>query len=240
MLKRVVCTLAGMLVLAIGASSLGAEASQAVQPTGLTPEEAQDGFVSIFNGKNLKGWVGLNGNTDSYYAKDGLLICKDLGKEHIFTEKEYANFILRLEIKLDSGSNNGVGIRDQISRQPHLEGNEIQVLDDTYYPCWKHGQKRELKVYQYHGSLYGVLPAKTGHLKPVGEWNEEEIVCDGRHLKVTLNGTVILDCDLDKVQPIDEHEHPGLKYAAGRIGLHAHGNHGAEVFFRNLRIKELK
>ncbi len=207
--------------------------------TGLSAAEAREGFVSIFDGKSLKGWVGLGGRTDSYYVKDGMLICKDTGKDHIFTEKEYANFILRLEIKLDTGSNNGVGVRDRISPQPHLEGNEIQVLDDSYFPCWKHGQKLELKPYQYHGSLYGVVPAKRGHLKPPGQWNEEEILCDRRHLRVTLNGVVIVDCNLDEVQPIDGHEHPGLKYEKGRIGLHAHGNYGAEVFFRNIRIKEL-
>ena len=85
-----------------------------------------------------------------------------------------------------------------------------------------------------------MVPAKPGHLKPAGEWNDEEIVCDGRRVKVTLNGTEIVDADLDAVQPIDGHEHPGLKYEKGRIGLHAHGNYGAEVFFRNMRIKELK
>jgi len=207
---------------------------------GLSPQEVQEGFVNIFDGKSLNGWVGLKGSTDSYYAKDGMLICKDVGKEHIFTDKEYANFVLRLEIKLDSGSNNGIGVRDRISAQPHLEGNELQVLDDSYYPCWKHGRKQELREYQYHGSLYGVVPAKRGALKPPGEWNQQEIVCDGRRLTVRLNGAVIIDCNLDEVQPIDHLEHPGLKYDKGRIGLHAHGNHGAEVFFRNLRIKELK
>jgi hypothetical protein len=226
-----------LFVLFAGAFSQAAEGDQSRD---LSPEEVRDGFVSLFDGKTLKGWVGLKGNTDSYYVKDGMLICKDTGKEHIFTEKEFANFILRLEIKLDTGSNNGVGVRDKISAQPHLEGNELQVLDDSYFPCWKHGQKRELKPYQYHGSLYGVVPAKHGHLKPTGEWNQQEIVCDGRHLKVTLNGTVIVECDMDKVIPMDHLAHPGLKYEKGRIGLHAHGNYGAEVFFRKIRIKELK
>lgn len=203
---------------------------------------AEEGFVSIFNGKNLDGWIGLSGNKNDHYVKDGMLIVKDTAHDHLFTEKEYANFIFRFEIKLDTGSNNGIGIRDKITKIPHLEGNELQVLDDSYFPCVKHGRKLELKEYQYHGSLYGVVPAKRGHLKPVGEWNQEEIICDGRKLKVILNGTAIVDVDLDKVKPIDGHdkEHAGLKYEKGHIGLHAHGNYGAEVFFRNLRVKELK
>ena len=102
------------------------------------------------------------------------------------------------------------------------------------------GDPIELKDYQHHGSIYGLVPAKTGHLKPAGEWNDEEIVCDGRRVVVTLNGTVIVDADLDTVLSLDGHQHPGLKYQRGRISLHAHGNYGAEVFFRNLRVKELK
>jgi hypothetical protein len=207
-----------------------------VSPAALSPEEVAEGFVPIFDGKSLDGWEGLNGTTDSYYVSDGVLVCKSTGKVHIFTEKEYANFILRLEIKLDPGGNNGVGIRTRKDRAPHLFGMEIQVLDDAYYAD---GDPIKLKDYQHHGSIYGVVPAKTGHLRPAGEWNEEEIVCNGRHVKVALNGAVIVDADLDEVEPIDGHEHPGLKYEKGRISLHAHGNYGAEVFFRNLRVKEL-
>ena len=205
-------------------------------PTKLCPKEAADGFVPIFNGKNLDGWVGLKGTTDSYYVKDGVLICKEKGKEHIFTEKEFSNFILRLDIKMDAGGNNGVGIRTRKDKAPHIYGMESQVLEDSYYAD---GKPIKLKGYQHHGSIYGVVPAKTGHLKPAGQWNQEEIICNGRHVKITLNGTVIVDADLDKVTPLDGHEHPGLKYKKGCISLHAHGNYGAEVFFRNLRVKEL-
>jgi hypothetical protein len=205
--------------------------------TGLAPKEAAEGFVPIFNGKNLDGWVGLDGTTDSYYVKDGMLICKDTGKVHIFTEKEFANFILRLQIKLDPGGNNGIGIRTKKDKAPHIHGMELQVLEDDYYAD---GDPIKLKDYQHHGSIYGVVPAKTGHLKPAGEWNDEEVICDGRHVKVILNGAVIVDADLDKVQPVDGNEHPGLKYEKGCISLHAHGNYGAEVFFRKMRVKELK
>ena len=206
----------------------------------------ESGFVPIFNGRDLDGWQGIGGDTSSYYAEDGQLICKDTGKIHIFTVKEYANFILRLEIKMDPGGNNGIGIRTKVSKQPHIEGTEAQVLDDPYYdrgiplPGKDPKEWPKLKDYQHHGSLYGVVPAKPGHLKPAGEWNQQEIVCDGRRVKVTLNGAVIVDADLDQVKPIDGQEHPGLFYTKGFIGLHAHGNYGAKVYFRNLRVKELK
>ena len=200
------------------------------------PPQGEDGFVSIFDGKSLGGWAGLGGDTSSYYVKRGMLICKPDGKVHIFTDKQYANFILRLQIKLDPGGNNGIGIRAQRSSQPHLDGMEIQVLDDDYYAD---GDPIKLKNYQHHGSIYGVVPAKTGHLKPAGQWNDEEILCDGSRLRVTLNGTVIVDADLSTVQPIDGNTHPGLKHDKGHIGLHAHGNYGAEVSFRNMRLKQL-
>jgi len=213
---------------------LAAEAKSPADAAGLSPEEAAEGFVPIFDGRTLAGWVGVGGSTESYYVEDGVLICKEDGKEHIFTEKEFSDFILRLEIKLEPGGNNGIGIRADVDRQPHLFGMEIQVLDDS---APKH---ENLKPYQYHGSIYGVVPTKRGALKPPGEWNHEEIFCQGRRVKVTLNGQVIVDADLDKItEPtMDGKEHPGLKYTKGRIGLHAHGN-GEKVFFRNLRVKQL-
>ncbi len=232
---RLLC-LTGFLFLMGSIVAYGEDAKPA-SPSGLCPKEATEGFVPLFDGKSLAGWAGLNDDTSSYYVKDGILICKDTGKVHIFTEKEYANFVLRLQIKLDPGGNNGIGIRAQMSRAPHLYGMEIQVLEDPYYDD---GDPIKLKNYQHHGSIYGVVPAKTGHLKPAGQWNDEEIICDGRHVRVTLNGAVIVDADLDKVEPLDGQDHPGLKYEKGHIGLHAHGNYGAEVFFRNIRIKELK
>ena len=85
-------------------------------------------------------------------------------------------------------------------------------------------------------------PRQARPLKPLGEWNSEEILCQGRHVKITLNGTVIVDADLDKVlqerggKTIDGHEHPGLKRTKGYIALLGHTY---RVEFRNLRIKEL-
>ncbi len=221
---RMTCLVAVML---LAASSLLAG--------DLPKEEVDQGFVKIFNEKNLDNWVGLKGSTDSYYIEGDTLICKATGHEHIFTKKEFADFILRLQIKLEPGGNNGVGIRTKVSKVPHLEGMEAQVLDDPSPRYTK------LKPYQFHGSIYGVVPAKTGHLKPTGQWNTEEIICQGSHVKVTLNGTVIVDVDLDKIErpTLDNKEHPGLKYKKGRISLHAHGNYGARVFFRNVRVKEL-
>ncbi len=94
--------------------------------------------------------------------------------------------------------------------------------------------------YQYHGSVYGVIPAERGFLKPVGEWNEEEIIADGTKIKVTLNGHVILDGDIEPSisnGTMDHKEHPGLKNKKGHIGFLGHGS---VVYFRNIMIKTLE
>jgi len=111
---------------------------------------------------------------------------------------------------------------------------EIQILDDTS------PKYQGLKPYQFHGSIYGVVPAKQGHLKPVGEWNSQEVIADGRHIAVKLNGTTILDADIDKAATpatIDGRDHPGLKNDKGHIGFCGHGDY---LELRNLRIKILQ
>jgi hypothetical protein len=140
---------------------------------------------------------------------------------------------LRLEFKLPPAGNNGVGIRAPLNGQPSYDGMEIQIIDDgdKKYASW-------LQPYQMHGSIYGVVAAKRGFLKPVGQWNEQEIIADGPHIKVTLNGTVINDADLSKItEPTVDHKpHPGVHNKKGYIGWLGHGD---PVAFRNVRIKEL-
>lgn len=198
----------------------------AEQPSAcLTPEEKEQGFVCLFDGTSLDQW---QGDIQGYVIENGVLVCKPGG--NLYTKKEYGDFIFRFEFKLTPNANNGVGIRTPLGCDPAYCGMEIQILDDS-------GDKyKNLQPYQYHGSIYGVVPAERGHLKPVGEWNSEEILCDGRHVRVTLNGVVIVDANLDEVQPMDHREHPGLKREKGYIGFLGHGT---RVEFRNIRIKEL-
>jgi len=189
----------------------------------------EEGFVSLFNGKDLSGWTG---DTKGYLAEDGMIVCKPGGV--LYTEKEYSDFIFRFEFKLTPGANNGIGIRWPGKGDAAYAGMEIQILDDTAEKYAK------LQPYQYHGSIYGIVPAKRGHLKPVGEWNVEEISAIGPHIKVTLNGVVIVDANLDEIKQTDNmhdlKKHPGLHNKSGRIGFLGHGS---VVWFRNIRIKDL-
>jgi hypothetical protein len=195
---------------------------------GLSDQEKQEGFVSLFNGKDLDGWVG---SVNGYEAKDGVLVCVKGKGGNLLTKGEYKDFAFRFEFKLEPGANNGVGIRAPLEGNAAYSAMEIQILDDGHekYKGW-------LKDYQVHGSVYGVVAAKRGFLKPTGEWNSEEIRCQGPHITVTLNGEVIVDANLDQAKPQDGQDHPGLKNEKGHIGFLGHGD---QLEFRNLRVKEL-
>ena len=188
--------------------------------------------MSLFDGKTLAGWQIVGQKGSGYGVENGLLVCPADGGGNLFTTKEYANFILRFEFRLFEGSNNGIGIRAPLAGDAAYAGMEIQILDD--------GAPRyqgKLKPAQYHGSIYDVVPAKQGFKKPTGEWNSEEITAKGRLITVVLNGTTIVDADLDSVRdPAVLKRHPGLARTSGHIGLLGHGT---RVEFRNFRIQEL-
>jgi hypothetical protein len=201
--------------------------------------DAERGFTPIFNGRDLTGWVYGTGARNQakvgngYQIRDGgEIYCTVTDGGNLFTEKEYADFALRFEFKLSPGANNGIGIRAPLTGNVAYEGIEIQVLDEANE---KYAGK--IRPEQFHGSVYDLFAAEPGHLKPVGEWNSEEIVARGRHITVKLNGHTITDANLDAMA--DEaklKKHPGIKRTSGHIGFLGHGS---EVAFRNLRIKEL-
>jgi HEAT repeat protein len=198
----------------------------------LTPEERSEGFVALFNGSNLNGWVG---DTIAYGVKDGLIVTipsrGNIG--NLYAEKEYSDFNFRFEFQLTPAANNGVGIRAPLTGDAAYVGMELQILDDTS------PEYATLQPYQYHGSVYGVIPSRRGYQKPVGDWNYEEIIARGTQIKIILNGTTIVDGDI--VGPrdngtMDHKDHPGLKNKSGHIGFLGHGS---LVKFRNIRVKEL-
>lgn len=198
----------------------------------LTPAEMAEGFVSLFNGRNLDNWTG---NKDSYIVEDGLLVVKPTEGSggNLYTEKEYGDFVFRFEFMLTPGANNGLGIRAPLTGDAAYVGMELQILDNTA-PIYAN-----LQPYQYHGSVYGVIPAKRGYHKPVGEWNSEEVIVRGTSIRVILNGTIIVDGDIADARDngtMDHNDHPGLKRETGHIGFLGHGS---LLWFRNIRIKEL-
>ena len=203
------------------------------EPFKLSPEEEKEGFNVLFDGTNMYEWAG---NTVDYTSQDGTisLVPSRGSGGNLYTKKEYGNFIFRFEFQLTPSANNGLGIRTPMEGDAAYVGMELQIIDNEH-PVYKN-----LQEYQYHGSVYGVIPAKRGFLKPTGEWNYQEVIADGDHIKITLNGEVILDGNIREAAKdgtIDGKKHPGLFNEKGHIGFLGHGS---PVKFRNIRIKELK
>ena len=192
----------------------------------LSDEEKADGFQLIFNGQNLDGW---RGDTTGYIVEDGVIICKPGG--NLYLPKDYKNFVIRFDFQVPPNGNNGLGIRAEMGKDAAYYGMEIQILDD-YADCYK-----TLQPYQYHGSIYGVVPVKRGFTKPAGQWNTEEVIADGSHITVKINGEVVTDADIANIkETMDHRDHPGLHNESGAIGFLGHG---AKVMFKNVRVKEL-
>jgi hypothetical protein len=210
----------------IAVREIGAdEANQILAKHGAT------GFHPIFNGQNLADWAGP---VENYEVKDGILQCKPHKGGTIYYNKEFADFVARVEFKLPPGGNNGLAIR-------HPGGNvdpayvamcELQILDDGHPKYAK-----TLDARQAHGSAYGMVPAQRGYLRPVGQWNFEEVTVKGSTIQVELNGTVILDTDLSKVKDYMAHSaHPGKDRTSGYFGFAGHSD---PVEFRNVMIKTI-
>ena len=197
--------------------------------TAASQAPAEAGFVSLFNGRDLDGWTGA---VEGYEVKDGAIACKAGKGGTLFTTRQYRNFVVRLEFKLPPAGNNGLAIRYPGTGDPAYAGmTELQVLDD---PNPKYAT---LDPRQAHGSAYGMVPSIRGHLKPVGEWNQEEVTVTGSTIKVVLNGTTILDTDLAGVTAfMADSPHPGKDRTEGHFGFAGHSD---PVAFRNVRIREL-
>ncbi|MCR5760011.1 MAG: DUF1080 domain-containing protein [Bacteroidales bacterium] len=212
----------------------------------LTPEEVAEGFEMLFDGTSLDKW---QGNKECYVPMNGTIyVSANYGATgNLYTNKKYKDFIYRFEFCfLREGVNNGVGIRTPMGVDAAYDGMcEVQILDHDA-PMYD-----GLREYQVHGSVYGIIPAKRIKHKPLGEWETEEIIVRGTHVKVTVNGEVIVDGDVRKVckghnvapdggsenkYTVDHRNHPGLFNKEGYISFCGHGE-GLKI--RNVRIKEL-
>ncbi len=213
----------------------------------LPADEAKEGFKVLFDGTSLNEFVG---NKTNYVTKDGTIFVTAQygGSGNLYTKEEYGNFVLRFEFAfVNPGVNNGIGIRTPMGVDAAYDGMEIQVLDhhSPIYAGW-------LKPQQHHGAVYGIIKPEIITFPELGTWNTEEIYANGDHIRVTVNGQVILDgnireaCQGHNVAPdgsnknpytLDHRNHPGLFNEKGHIGLLGHG---PGIKFRNIRIKELK
>ena len=222
------------------------EKAKPFTPSQLTAEEKKQGFEMLFDGTNLDKW---QGDLEGYIPVNGTIyVSANYGSTgNLYTKKEYRNFVYRFEFCfLREGVNNGVGVRTPMGVDAAYDGMcEVQILDHDA-PMYAN-----LREYQVHGSVYGVIPAKRIVHKPLGEWSTEEIRVEGDHIKVTVNGEVIVDgnirtaCKGHNVAPkngqenpytVDHRNHPGMFNKKGYISFCGHGE-GLKI--RNVRILDL-
>ncbi len=201
----------------------------AAEANALIAARDEHGFTTIFNGKDWTGWTGP---VENYEIVDGALRCKPKSGGTIYTTRTYADFVVRLEFMLPPAGNNGLAIRYPGQGDAAYAGmTELQVLD-TEAPAYA-----TLDPRQAHGSAYGMAAARRGYLRPVGEWNVQDVTVKGSTIVVELNGTRILDADLSTITEfLDGKAHPGKDRTEGHFGFAGHRD---PVAFRNVRIKTL-
>jgi hypothetical protein len=203
----------------------------------LLASKGGEGYKPIFNGKDLEGWTANNGTgpVDMMKAENGVIVWQEKKGGTPYWNEELTDFQARVEFKLPPGGNNGLAIRYPGKGNTAYDGMcESQVLDDNYEKV-----RGTIDPRQAHGSAYGMVAAARGYQHPIGEWNFEEVTVKGSTIKVELNGTVILDTDLSKVdmETVMAHSaHPGKDRKSGFFGFAGHND---PVAFRNVLIKKL-
>jgi hypothetical protein len=201
-------------------------------PAWLTADDKNppEGFMALFNGKDLTGWKVHAGKMDAWGVDNGVMYVQGGGGGWLITEKEFGDYEMRLEYKVPVNGNSGVAARAPLKGDPAYQGMEIQILDD-YGPAYT-----KLNPAQYTGSIYGVVPPAKRVTKHAGEWNQMTITCKGRKVKVEINGTVVVDANLDDYTDKHAKAHPGLLRDKGHVGFQSHDG---RVEFRNIYLKVL-
>ena len=196
-------------------------------------QKKEKGFTKLFDGTSMNSW---QGNTEEYVLEEGCIVMKptqEMGG-NLYSKQVFDDFILRFDFQLTPGANNGLGIRhDMVANDKGYSGMEIQILDN------EDPQYKDLKPYQYHGSVYGIAAAKRGYLQKPGQWNTQEIIAKGDEITVKVNGIVILETNL-KAALKDKPKDSYMKAVLNKTGHIAFLGHGSIVKFKNIRIKELR
>lgn len=244
-MKRTAFKKIGISLLAI---SLIACADKNIKKDTVTSDqpETETGWISLFDGKTLKGWHGFNkkGEVKNWTIEDSALVCLgaaqgDTGGD-IVSDKEFENFELTWDWKITKGGNSGVMyhvVEDAKYKAPYETGPEYQVLDDVGFP-------EKLEEWQKTGADYAMnLPNDKKKLKPVGEWNSSKIVFNKGHVEHWLNGEKIVE-----FQAWDETWNKAKTegkwkdfpdYGSAKKGKIALQDHGNKAYFKNIMIREL-
>lgn len=215
----------------------------------LSENELSDGWVLLFDGKTSDGWRGANKDHFPAVWKvvDGTIYCEGGVREpgitddgDILYEKKFKNFHLKMEWKVGAEGNSGIFyLAREVPGWPlYKAAPEMQLLDNTVLP--------DAPAEHKAGSLYDLVAANPQNTKPAGEWNSVEIICNEGDVVHKQNGETILEYQLwtekwNKMiadSKFYQETNPDFYKVAkeGFIGLQDHGD---DVWFRNIKIKEL-
>lgn len=224
----------------LAAVSLAALTTNAADNS-LTAEEKKAGWTLLFDGKTTAGWRlygSTNGPGPGWQVSDGMLKKMKDGKGgDIITEKQFGNFELTWDWRVEAGGNNGIKYLVTEKRK-NAPGHEYQMLDDEKHPDGKVGPKRQT------ASFYDVLPpAANKPSKPGGEWNNSRLLIQGNHVEHWLNGAKVLEYELGSdvvkaavaLSKFKTSEGFGTKIQ-GHIML---TDHKDEACFKNMKLREL-
>ncbi len=222
----------GLLVLCVLAGCVFRVTAQQLKPFKLSQKEKKEGYKILFDGTSMDQW---KGNTAEYVLEEGAITMRPKQEEggNLYSKATFSDFVLKFDFWLSPAGNNGLGLRhDFVEAAKGYSGMELQILDN------EHPSYKDLEPGQYHGSVYKIIPAKRGFLKPAGTWNEQEVRIQGDHIQVVLNGELILDGHLKEATGKMK---PGSFQQAvlNESGHIAFLGHGSVVKFKNIRIKEL-
>jgi hypothetical protein len=220
-------------------------AEESVQHNVLTEQEKSDGWELLFDGRTTTGWRGFRKDDltidEGWYAHQGMLVASGTGGDiggDIVTRRQFENFILETEWRISEGGNSGILYMVAENDYPavYATGPEYQLLDDLGYP-------EPLEGWHYTAANYGMHAPVDAPVKPAGEWNSARIVVNNGHVEHWLNGSKVVEYQLwseeweELVASGKWADFPGYgRYPRGHIALQDHGH---QVWFRNLKIREL-
>ena len=172
-----------------------------------------DDFKPLFNSKDLTGWTVYGEGRDVWSVRNGLLVCSGAERNWLMTEKEYGDFSLVVEYRIQEKGNSGIAIRAPLEGNPSLSGMEIAILDD--------GSFAGFPATEYTGAIWDVVGPEKRLAKPAGEWNTLLVTVAHNKIVIRVNGTRVLAADLDTFRNQSD-KHPGLLRRKGHIGLQSH------------------
>ena len=230
------------------------ETMEAAEPNALTEQEKEDGWRLLFDGETPGKWHGYMKDhfPDAWEVDDGALHIQGSGRGEagskeggdILYPEKFSNFHLKLEWKVSKGGNSGIfylGKEDEQFNKIWQTAPEYQILDNENHPDAMLGEDGNRQA----GSLYDLIPAKPQNAKPFGEWNSAEIIVFNGTVVHKMNGETVVEYHLwtpEWNEMVAESKFPGFNENwadVAKEGYIALQDHGDDVWFRDIKIKEL-